>query len=189
MEPMPHRRATCFNNTTSQNPAQPECTNGHSGRTKWHIYLSNGHFPRTKWSFSGRMVHIPDERALWHCHSPVHALPIAIGTNSHPCPCPHRFSRPCPCPNRFPRPCRCPHRFAPTVFPPRMGRLLVARGGSLGCSIVSKVCGPPWRAAYEKNLTHGLLPIPKLQRKFPIGSWTTSHYILALAMTHTQPSS
>ncbi len=76
MFPDPPRRlrATCFNNTTSQNPAQQECTNGRSGRTKWHIYLSNGQFGRTKWSYSGRTVHIPAEWALWHCHSPVHSL-------------------------------------------------------------------------------------------------------------------
>ncbi len=31
-----------------------------------------------------------------------------------------------------------------------MGRLSVARGGSLGCKAAPTVCGPPWRAVYSK---------------------------------------
>ena len=34
-------------------------------------------------------------------------------------------------------------------FPPRRGRLLVARGGSLGCSVPPEVSSPPWRAAFK----------------------------------------
>jgi hypothetical protein len=36
------------------------------------------------------------------------------------------------------------------AFPPRMGRLLVARGGSLGCNTAPTICCPPWRAANSK---------------------------------------
>ncbi len=37
-----------------------------------------------------------------------------------------------------------------STFPPRMGLLSVARGGSLGCKPYPKVWGPAWRAVCSK---------------------------------------
>ena len=61
---------------TEKNSAQQECTNGHSGRTKWSFHLTNGHFRLS---------------AKFGCGHTVWAYFPHFASISHPCPCSNRF--------------------------------------------------------------------------------------------------
>jgi hypothetical protein len=65
---------------TEKNSAQHECTNGHSGRTKWSFHLTNGHFRLSAKFGFGHTVWLRFSTRMPFC------APF-----SHPCPCPHRF--------------------------------------------------------------------------------------------------